>query len=226
MVMMRYKKEMDRRIRNCIIRMKGRIRQYGPGHCLGIADSVFVLETAGYSDWASRDDWCMAVFLFPNEAQAQLWYISEPELRQPDFLPPSNGIQLFATHLRYLPQPGKLTFNWEEFHNVRSNTYLQQEYVDKAAEMYDQNSINHGVIFVQDPSSPNQVARFKDSWLPYNAHSYCVLNLFDSEEHFFSIYNSDKHMQLREKRGEVCDTLSLLFTIDPDITGPPSTARC
>ena len=41
LVVMRYKREMDRRIRNCIIRMKGRIRQPGTeGRCLGVADKV------------------------------------------------------------------------------------------------------------------------------------------------------------------------------------------
>lgn len=225
MVMMRYKQEMDRRIRNCIIRMKGRIRQYGPGVCLGIADKVHVLEATRSSDWGSRSDWCIAVFVFPSEAQAQLWYISEPELKQHDFLPPSDGVQLFATHLRYLPQPGKLTFNWEELHNVRSNSFLQKEYVDRVAGLYDQQSINHGVIFVQDPASPKEVARFKDSWMAYSEHTYCVLNLFSNEDHFFSVYNSDQYRDLSEKRGQVCDALSLLFTIDPDITGPPSHAK-
>ena len=41
LVVMRYKREMDRRIRNCIIRMKGRIHQPGTeGRCLGLANKV------------------------------------------------------------------------------------------------------------------------------------------------------------------------------------------
>lgn len=39
-VFMRYKAEMDRRIRNALIRMSGRIKQYGPGHIVGIANKV------------------------------------------------------------------------------------------------------------------------------------------------------------------------------------------
>ena len=33
---------------------------------------------------------------------------------------------------------------------------------------------------------------------------------------------ADSDVNLRQKRQKVCDTVSLLFTIDPDITGPPS----
>ena len=41
LVIMRYKNEMDRRIRNCLIRMKSRTSQFGTeGRCLGISTNV------------------------------------------------------------------------------------------------------------------------------------------------------------------------------------------
>ncbi|PVD20467.1 hypothetical protein C0Q70_18623 [Pomacea canaliculata] len=226
---MRYKAEMDRRIRNCLIRMKGRIKQYGPGVCLGITSEVSasvgitsevaVLESFPNSEWGDRRDWCLAVFMFPSEKQATLWYISEPELKQHDFLPPSDSVALFCMPLRYLPQPGNLTFNWEEMHNVRSNSFLQKEYIDKVASLYDAKGVNHGVIFVQDPGSQNQMKRFKDAWIPYSAHAYCAVHLFESPSAFYDVYHSDKGSHLRARRAEVCDTLSLLFTVNPNITG-------
>ncbi|KAK7115219.1 uncharacterized protein [Littorina saxatilis] len=222
LVFMRYRKEMDRRMRNCIIRMKGRIRQPGTeGHCLGVADRVHVLECAANSDWGTRSDWCLALFMFPSEEKARRWYFSEPELRQPDFLPPSDSVQLFAMSLRYLPQPGKMTFNWMELHNVRSRAFLQQEYVDKAAEALDDDQVNHGVIFVQDPGSPSQLYRLKEAWIPHNADAYCVVNVYDSEDQFRIVYEKKNYSELQAKRSEVCDTVSLLFTVDPDVTGPP-----
>ena len=68
---------------------------------------MHVLESASFSDWCTRDDWCIALFLFPSEEKARRWYFSEPELKQHDFLPPSDGVSLFALNLRYLPQPGE-----------------------------------------------------------------------------------------------------------------------
>ena len=49
-------------------------------------------------------------------------------------------------------------------------------------------------------------------------------NLLCSSPCFLPV--TDTYAQLRGKRGEVCDTVSLVFTIDPRITGPPSTATC
>lgn len=66
--------------------------------------------------------------------------------------------------------------------------------MDKTAELYDEHAINHGVIFVQDPSSKEEVNRFKDSWIRYNSNAYCIVNLFDSEEQFYSVYNSGEFL--------------------------------
>ena len=49
-VFMRYKAEMDRRIRNALVRMSGRIKQYGPGHVVGIANKVGPQSRQNYSN--------------------------------------------------------------------------------------------------------------------------------------------------------------------------------
>ena len=49
----------------------------------------------------------------------------------------------------------QLTFNWVEMHNVRSHSFLQQEYVNKAADMMDDAQVNHGVCFIQVKKSNN-----------------------------------------------------------------------
>lgn len=223
LVIMRYKNEMDRRIRNCLIRMKSRTGQFGTeGRCVGISTDIRVLEGLQESDWCQRSDWCIALFVFPSLEKAQLWYRSEPELRQHDFLPPSDGVQLFALKMRYVfPPVRNLTFNWVEMHNIRSHSFLQQEYVDKAAEMLDDEQVNHGLIFLQDPGNPCQLFRFKESWIPHNEKAYCVMHLYEDEAQFYKISGTEKDQQLREKRHEACDVVSLLFTICSNVTDAP-----
>ena len=91
---------------------------------------------------------------------------------------------------------GKLTFNWLELHNVRSKSYLQQEFVDKTASLLDEAGVNHGLIFVQDPGSPTQLYRLKDSWIPHNADAYCVVNVYDNMEQFQTVVGTGR---LRER---------------------------
>ncbi|XP_076470383.1 uncharacterized protein LOC143300530 [Babylonia areolata] len=219
LVVMRYKGTMDRSIRNCIVRMLGRIRQPGTeGRCLGVTDTVHVLECPRDNDWASRNDWCLALFLFPSEQKAQRWYDSEPELKQHDFLPSSDGVQLFVVKLRYLPKmdKGRVTFNWMEMYNVKSNAFLQHEFVNKVAPLLDDQQVNHGLVFLHDPS---ELYCLKDSWISHTADAYCVVNAFHDEEHFHHIFQQSNYADLRQKRNEICDTVSLLFTIDSNITG-------
>ncbi|XP_059164449.1 uncharacterized protein LOC131947295 isoform X1 [Physella acuta] len=216
-VFMRYKAEMDRRIRNALIRMSGRIKQYGPGHIVGIANKVTVVESPPHSEWLQRDDWCFAVFAFPNERLANLWYVSEPELRQHDFLPPSDGVQLFSMDIRYLPQMGKNTFNWMELSDIKSKSYLQSEYIDKAARLLDSKCVNHGVVFVKDSVVDDKLNRMKDTWIPYKTMTNFALHMYDNEDQFWSIYNSSEYRPLREARHQLCNTTSLLFTVDPRI---------
>ncbi|KAL8590607.1 hypothetical protein ACOMHN_011043 [Nucella lapillus] len=222
LVVMRYKRERDRSIRNCIVRMLGRIRQPGTeGKCLGITNEVHVLECPDHIDWAQRDDWCIALFLFPSEKNAQRWYESEKELKQHDFLPPSDGVQLFVVKLRYLPKldRSKLTFNWMELYNVQSNSFLQTEFVNKVCPLLDDQQVNHGLVFLQDSS---HLFRLKESWIAHKADAYCVVNVYDNEEHFEKVFQQKNYADLLEKRNIACDTVSLLFTIDSNITGPPA----
>ena len=45
--------------------------------------------------------------------------------------------------------PGKNTFNWVELSDIKSKSYLQSEYIDKAARLLDQRCVNHGVVFIK-----------------------------------------------------------------------------
>jgi len=217
-VFMRYKAEMDRRIRNALIRMSGRIKQYGPGHIVGVADKVTVVEAPPASEWLQRDDWCFAVFAFPNERLANLWYVSEPELKQHDFMPPGGSVQLFSMDIRYLPQMGKNTFNWVELSDIKSKSYLQSEYIDKAARLMDQRCVNHGVVFIKDTAADEKFNRLKESWIPYKPLANFALHLYDHEKQFWEIYNSAEYAPLRDARHQLCNTTSLLFSVDPRIS--------
>jgi len=126
-------------------------------------------------------------------------------------------VQLFSMDIRYLPQMGKNTFNWMELSDIKSKSYLQSEYIDKAAKLLDSRCVNHGVVFVKDSCVDEKVNRMKDSWIPYKTMTNFALHLYDNEDQFWGIYNSQEYRPLRDSRHQLCNTTSLLFTVDPRI---------
>ena len=68
---------------------------------------VSILCAPVESPWRCRSDWCVALLGFPNQKSARLWFISEPEIKQHDFPPPSDGFLIFSVRLRYPPVTGK-----------------------------------------------------------------------------------------------------------------------
>ena len=92
--------------------------------------------------------------------------------------------------LLFWKQLGNMTFHWLEIYNVRNARNLQEEFVDKTADILDDQQVNHGIIFVKDSSSPDQLHRLKESWISHNDKAYIVVNVFDTKSSFDNFYYS------------------------------------
>ncbi|ESO90783.1 hypothetical protein LOTGIDRAFT_233581 [Lottia gigantea] len=214
LLFIRYRIELDQRMRNAVVRFLGRLKQYG-GSVLGFANKTTVVEAPADSGWLAHDDWCFLVLAFPAQSKARLWYISEPELKQHDFPPPSNGIDVFTVPIRYVPDSIKSTYCWFEFDHIQNKKEFTSEYVDQVRQLYDDNTIDHGLAFIKD-NEDEMIDRLRDSWMKPRSH-YC-LSLFDSEDQFWQIHEGDSYKPLKEKRRQLCDTTCIVFTIDPRIS--------
>ncbi|XP_046543622.1 uncharacterized protein LOC124253821 [Haliotis rubra] len=194
-----YRSEFDRRVRNAIIKFSGRIKSYG-GKILGISTHVSTHVTA---------------IAFPSQHKARFWFVSEPDVKQHDFPPISDGFQVFSVPIRYIPKVGRQTYCWTEISRIRSNGSYQAEYVDKVSNLFDSRGVNHGLVFIKEKEA-SQLDRLKDCWIQQNAHFR--LDLYNSEQEYWEIYNTDSFQQLKETREGLSETTTVLFTVDPKIS--------
>ncbi|XP_067651350.1 uncharacterized protein [Haliotis asinina] len=208
-----YRSEFDRRVRNAIIKFSGRIKSYG-GKILGISTHVTVTAPEG-NPWLRHSDWCIAAIAFPSQHKARFWFVSEPDVKQHDFPPISDGFQVFSVPIRYIPKLGRQTYCWTEISRIKNSGSYQADYVDKVSNLFDSRGVNHGLVFIKEKEA-SQLDRLKDCWMQHNAHFR--LDLYNSEQEYWEIYNTDSFQQLKETREGLSDTTTVLFTIDPKIS--------
>ncbi|XP_048253340.1 uncharacterized protein LOC124125760 [Haliotis rufescens] len=208
-----YRSEFDRRVRNAIIRFSGRIKSY-EGKVLGISTKVNVSAPEG-NPWLRRSDWCVTAIAFPSQHKARFWFVSEPEVRQHDFPPISDGFQVFSVPIRYIPKTGQNTFCWTEVAGIRNKGSYQADYVDKVTNLFDSRDVDHGLVYVKD-GKECQLDRLKDCWIQQNA-TY-RLDLYSSEQEYWEIFNSDAHQPMKEASESLSETTTVLFTIVPKIS--------
>lgn len=199
-MLIRFRCDMDRTMRNAFSREKRIMEQYN-GKLIGVANSLKVVECC--QQYPS--DYGFALLKFRSEKDANHWLMSDPVFKQQDWPNPADTLEISMFPLSYLPhENGYKIFQLTELTQVCDDNF-QFNYVEKVAPVMDKFRIRHGLV---------ATANFHDlrrTWLDRTA--FVLINAYESMDHFKHFYDSPQYSDLKRYRQEHSRTTSVIFEI-------------